>query len=271
MTYTGSISSNSNRQYYTDSRNSNTQSLSVNSVYDQDTSIWNSSAIPNYWNNIDTSLASMDTTSIPYTSSSSSSSDSVDPGSDDAFFNNIDKSTKNIMQNWPPVKPVSIESQGASPSSSGGAGANSGSNYQKALNFVLKWEGGYVNNPADPGGATNKGITQGTYDSWLSSKGLPSKSVAQITDQEVNDIYYNNYWKAAGCDKISDPKLAEAVFNTSVNMGPGAAKELLAQSGNDPKTYVNLVEQRYKAIGNPVFLQGWLNRTNALRQDIGVA
>ena len=44
--------------------------------------------------------------------------------------------------------------------------------FKKALAFVLKWEGGYVNNPYDKGGATNKGITQNTYNAWLKSCGL---------------------------------------------------------------------------------------------------
>jgi lysozyme family protein len=39
--------------------------------------------------------------------------------------------------------------------------------FKKALKFVLKWEGGYGHNPNDKGGATNKGITQYTYNAWL--------------------------------------------------------------------------------------------------------
>ena len=39
--------------------------------------------------------------------------------------------------------------------------------FETALLFVLKWEGGYVNNKYDKGGATNYGITQNTYNNWL--------------------------------------------------------------------------------------------------------
>lgn len=38
--------------------------------------------------------------------------------------------------------------------------------FEPALAFVLRWEGGFVDNPADPGGRTNKGITQKVYDAW---------------------------------------------------------------------------------------------------------
>ena len=65
--------------------------------------------------------------------------------------------------------------------------------FEQALKFVLEREGGYVNNPNDPGGATNKGITQSTYYNWLKAKGLPNKSVKLITDAEVKEIYYKNY------------------------------------------------------------------------------
>ena len=66
--------------------------------------------------------------------------------------------------------------------------------FKKALAFVLKWEGGFVNDPDDKGGATNKGITQNTYNSYLKSKGMRAKSVRYITQAEVEDIYYKQYW-----------------------------------------------------------------------------
>ena len=71
--------------------------------------------------------------------------------------------------------------------------------FQKALNFVLKWEGGYTNNPYDKGGATNKGITQYTYNSWLKSQKLQIRDIKNISDYEVKEIYFQNYWKKAGC------------------------------------------------------------------------
>ena len=66
--------------------------------------------------------------------------------------------------------------------------------FKSALQFVLKWEGGYVNNENDKGGATNYGITQNTYNNWLKSKGLAYKDVRDITRAEIENIYYKNYW-----------------------------------------------------------------------------
>lgn len=72
----------------------------------------------------------------------------------------------------------------------------SNDNFKKTLKFVLQREGGYVNDPTDLGGETNKGITYRTYNAYRKSKGLKPQSVKDISDSEVEDIYYNNYYKA---------------------------------------------------------------------------
>jgi len=55
--------------------------------------------------------------------------------------------------------------------------AMAASNFATCLGKVLKHEGGYVNHPKDPGGATNKGVIQRTYDTWRKSMGLAPRSV----------------------------------------------------------------------------------------------
>ena len=91
--------------------------------------------------------------------------------------------------------------------------------YRKALQEVLRHEGGYVNHPKDPGGATNKGITQAVYDAYRQRQGLPKQTVKQITDAEVEAIYRTNYW-----DKVSGDQMPAgldfAVFDFAVNSGP---------------------------------------------------
>ena len=146
-------------------------------------------------------------------------------------------------------------------------------NFDKMLKFVLLREGGYSNNPNDKGGETNKGITYQTYNSYRKSRGLSPRSVKYITDEEVRDIYYNNYYKASGADKIQNPKLAAYIFDTAVNMGVSRAKEFLAKSGNDLNTYEQLRRNKYNQFveydsSQRCFLQGWNNRIDSLREFV---
>lgn len=142
--------------------------------------------------------------------------------------------------------------------------------FDKALAFTLKWEGGYSNNPNDPGGATMKGVIQKTYDDYRKSKGLPLQGVKAISDSEVHDIYENLYWKASGCDKISDSDLAISVFDFAVNGGVARAKKYLAISktvvefNNNRIAYYNKIVTVNTKL--TVFLKGWINRVNSLTE-----
>lgn len=105
------------------------------------------------------------------------------------------------------------------------------SNQKKSLGLVLEHEGGYVNHPKDPGGATNKGVTQKTYDAYRQRKGLALRSVRGITQEELLEIYDQQYW-----DKVQGDKLPEGldycVFDYGVNSGPSrAAKDLQRELG----------------------------------------
>ena len=104
-------------------------------------------------------------------------------------------------------------------------------NYAQALKQVLKYEGGYVDHPKDPGGPTNKGVTQAVYDNWRKSQTLSIQSVRAIADSEVAAIYKNLYW-----DRVSGDLLPSgvdfAVFDFAVNSGVSrAAKTLQAVVG----------------------------------------
>lgn len=95
-------------------------------------------------------------------------------------------------------------------------------NFDQALARVLVYEGGYSNNPKDPGGATMKGITQGTYNSWRARQGLGSASVANIKDSEVAAIYKMDYWDRIHGDKFP-AGVDFCVFDAAVNSGVGGA------------------------------------------------
>lgn len=146
--------------------------------------------------------------------------------------------------------------------------------FKKALSFVLKWEGGYVNNPNDKGGATNKGITQGTYNGWLKSLGLAPRDVRYITGEEVEQIYYKNYWLKAGCGKMS-PTFSILAFDTAVNMGLARVSQFLRTAEwKYPEKFIAARKAKYEEFakyGNQrIFLKGWLNRLNDLEKYIKI-
>ncbi len=92
-------------------------------------------------------------------------------------------------------------------------------NFRTALTKVLVHEGGYVNNPKDPGGATNQGVIQRTYDAYRDSKKLPRRSVKSLTAQERDDIYRKQYWDAVRGDELPDG-IDYVLFDGAVNSGP---------------------------------------------------
>lgn len=102
----------------------------------------------------------------------------------------------------------------------------SASNYKPSLSLVLAHEGGYVNHPKDPGGATNKGVTQAVYDSYRKVKGLPPQTVKFITSDEVAEIYQKQYWRLAKGDDLP-AGLDYAVFDFGVNSGVSRAARYL--------------------------------------------
>lgn len=138
--------------------------------------------------------------------------------------------------------------------------------FEKALKFVLKWEGGFVDHPSDSGGPTNFGITQVTYDSYRVKNKLEFRSVKDISSNEVVQIYKEIYWDATDCDKY-EPALAIALFDTAVHSGRRLAKELLAESQLSWNKLIELRRSYLRNVGqgkNWIFLKGWMNRLDDL-------
>jgi lysozyme family protein len=165
--------------------------------------------------------------------------------------------------------------------------------FDTAMKFVLQWEAGYSNHPADQGGETNRGITSAVYMAYRSKRGLPGRSVRLISDLEVREIYRVQYWDAVGTSLLP-PKLALCHFDWAVNSGTNRAIKTLqrlvgvsADGTLGPLTKQAIAAatathqeiwlcDRYNAIreayyrrwgvgSQRVFLDGWLNRLNALR------
>ena len=166
-------------------------------------------------------------------------------------------------------------------------------NFEPALQKVLAHEGGYVNHPKDPGGATNRGVTQRVYDSYRSRNGLAPRSVKLITDTEVSAIYRASYWDLARCDRLP-VGVSYVVFDGAVNSGvrqsviwlqralgvkaDGIVGPATIQAANNHPDHALLInqicDQRLKFLKAlktwPTFGRGWSARVEQVRKT-GIA
>lgn len=157
---------------------------------------------------------------------------------------------------------------------------------------ILKWEGGFVNHPNDKGGATNKGITIGTFTSYRKLKGFPQPSVddlKNISNEEWMDILKTLYWDRWKADQINNQSIANFLVDwvwasgvygikypqqvlgvvvdgivgsrtlTAVNEYPDQ-KELFQKLWDRRKQHFESIVQRDPS--QKVFLKGWMNRLN---------
>jgi lysozyme family protein len=100
---------------------------------------------------------------------------------------------------------------------------------------LLRNEGGFVDDPADPGGATNKGITLATFRTCAQRfLGIEPTldNLEALTDAQAAKIYKPLYWDEIRGDEIGLQELANIVFDFQVNAG-GAASKLLQKVLND--------------------------------------
>lgn len=102
------------------------------------------------------------------------------------------------------------------------------SNFETSTGWALIHEGGYVNNPKDPGGATNKGVTQETYDGYRDRMSKQRQSVRSITMTEVMSIYKTQYWDRIFGDALP-AGLDYAMYDFSINSGPSRAVKFLQE------------------------------------------
>lgn len=97
--------------------------------------------------------------------------------------------------------------------------------FMACLEHVLRAEGGYVDNPRDPGGATNMGITRKTLAAWRGVAPwwhLPKSAVSALGRAEAARIYFARYWQPAAAGQMPHG-LDLAVFDFAVHSGPRRA------------------------------------------------
>jgi lysozyme family protein len=156
--------------------------------------------------------------------------------------------------------------------------------------FTLREEGGYVDDPSDPGGATNMGITLATYRQWSDDPNLGDVQVKDLMPKTARAIYRSLYWNPLRADALP-AGVDLSVFDMGVNAGIWRSARLLQQAlgftGDDvdgsigpetlaaagrfdPRSLVNDLADRqaayYRSLPDfPTFGTGWLNRTEARR------
>jgi lysozyme family protein len=134
--------------------------------------------------------------------------------------------------------------------------------FEQALKFVLEREGGYVNDPLDPGGETNYGISKKVY---------PNVDIRNLTPDLAGLIYHKDYWLASGCEDLT-PGMALVVFDTAVNCGVTRAVGWLHTfPAAEDYLWHRLDYYRELVKAKPTlnkFFSGWVKRLLLLRSAI---
>lgn len=153
--------------------------------------------------------------------------------------------------------------------------------FEEAMQFMYQWEGGFVNNPSDPGGATNLGITMQTAkENKLDMDGdgdVDVDDIKALTPEAAFPVYKYKYWDQINASELPWD-LAIVAFDAAVNCGVSRALQWIdaAQSSDNPvRTLLELRRSHYGRIisKNPslsIFKNGWYRRVNELAKYIDI-
>ena len=168
-------------------------------------------------------------------------------------------------------------------------------NFEQSLNHLLGSEGGYQDDPIDPGnqlpdgrkGCTNFGVTQASWESFVGHK-VSNADMRSLTKEKISDFYCKKYWDICQCN-ILPSGIDYLVFDFAVNSGTGSAIKRLQESVNvnadgfiGPRTMqainstslVNLIDKYsqakrlyYESLKSfPRFGDGWINRIKEVKR-----
>ncbi len=165
--------------------------------------------------------------------------------------------------------------------------------FLRSLHFSLRWEGGYSDDPFDPGGATMYGVTINTLTRWwryLKRDRTPTPmDVKKLTPDEAHRIYHEWYWRPCKCEDMPSG-VALVVFDSAINQGTGRARKLLQKAlrvkadgiiGKKTMAAIKSTDQKillrdfcarravhYSSLGNVVrYGYGWFRRLFAAQQE----
>lgn len=130
--------------------------------------------------------------------------------------------------------------------------------FERSLAFTLKWEGGLT---TDSGGLTKYGISQNSY---------PDLDIANLTLEQVKEIYKRDYWDALLCDNFDWPWNI-VVFDGGINCGVFKMKDWIFNS----KTWQDILLKRILHYTNLAqkpkyqpYFRGWMNRVMDLYRTV---
>jgi lysozyme family protein len=98
-------------------------------------------------------------------------------------------------------------------------------NFEQCLALVLKHEGGYVDHPKDPGGATNLGCTKKVWEEWVGHE-VTKDDIKALKIADVAPLYKARYWDKCRCDDLPFG-VDFSVFDLAINSGPARASKYL--------------------------------------------
>lgn len=170
--------------------------------------------------------------------------------------------------------------------------------FEDCVDYILNFEGGYVDDPRDKGGATKYGISS----AFLRSIG-DNTNPRDLTKDKAKEYYKVYFWDVLSCDKIQNKKVQILLFDTAVNMGINKAVRILqtalqiftplsidgiigsytlrainissTNSNNSDlliDLFITIRKQEYINIAmkaqNKAFIRGWFKRVNELARII---
>jgi lysozyme family protein len=159
-------------------------------------------------------------------------------------------------------------------------------NWNEAFSLMLASEGGYVHHPSDPGGRTNLGVTQATWENWVGRESDEAE-MRGLTPEKVKPLYKKKYWDAVRVD-VLPPGISYLCFDFAVNAGVGRSIKTLqtavgvtpdggfgpitmaAVQAVDPieliERFSQAKEDFYRSLNTfATFGKGWLNRVAAVK------
>ena len=131
--------------------------------------------------------------------------------------------------------------------------------------FILKWEGGFVNDPDDLGGATNMGVTISTYEAYCKKKGYPKPTIERLKNlskEEWTEIMKTMYWDRWKADEIKSQSVANILVDW-VAVNSKNPRELFDRIKIARFDFIEDICRKRPA--NNKFKRGWLNRINDIK------